>query len=103
VAHSLSAKKRVRQNARRRALNRARRSALRTKLRRCRELLAKGNLAEVEQVFPQTCQALDRAASRGTLHRNAAARRKSRLARRLNALKAQAASGPQPASTGAGA
>jgi small subunit ribosomal protein S20 len=91
VAHSLSAKKRIRQNVRRRALNRSRRSALRTKLRKCGDVLARGSAATAERTVHDTCQALDREANRGTLHRNAAARRKGRLARRLNALKQKAA------------
>lgn len=90
MAHSLSAKKRIRQNVRRRGLNRARRSTLRTKLRKCGDLLARGGADTAEGAIRETCQTLDREANRGTLHRNAAARRKSRLARRLNALKQKA-------------
>lgn len=91
MAHSLSSKKRIRQNVRRRAVNRARRSALRTKLRKSNEALARGTPEDAERVIRETCQTLDREASRRTLHRNAAARRKSRLARRLNATKQKAA------------
>lgn len=90
MAHSLSAKKRIRQNVRRRGLNRARRSTLRTKLRKCGDLLARGSADAAAGAIRETCQTLDREANRGTLHRNAAARRKSRLARRLNALKQKA-------------
>ncbi len=90
MAHSLSAKKRIRQNIRARRLNRARRSTLRTKLRTCTEVLARGSAETAEGVVRSTCQMLDREANRGTLHRNAAARRKSRLARRLNTLKKKA-------------
>ena len=91
MAHSLSSKKRNRQNVVRRTRNRARRSTLRTELRKCGEVLTHGAAADVENVVRETCQALDREANRGTLHRNAAARRKSRLARRLNAVKQKAA------------
>ena len=87
MAHSLSAKKRVRQNVRRRALNRARRSTLKGKLRKCSALLLRGKPEEAESACRETIRTLDRAANQRTLHRNAAARRKSRLARRLNALK----------------
>jgi len=90
VAHSLSAKKRIRQNVSRRGINRARRSTLRTKLRKCGDLLARGSADTAAGAIRETCQTLDREANRGTLHRNAAARRKSRLARRLNALKQKA-------------
>ena len=87
MAHSLSARKRGRQNIRRRTLNRARRAVLRKRLRTCREALADDNVETAEKTYRLACKALDREANRGTLHRNAAARRKSRLARRLNAMR----------------
>jgi len=87
VAHSLSAKKRTRQNTKRRALNRARRTGLKTKLRKCQDTFQRGSLPETEQACRTAFQTLDREANRRTIHRNAAARRKSRMARRLNALK----------------
>ena len=90
MAHSLSAKKRVRQNVKRRALNRARRSALKGKLRKCSDLLAHDKAEDAARVCRETVRTLDREANRRTLHRNAAARRKSRLARRLNALRQKA-------------
>jgi small subunit ribosomal protein S20 len=46
-----------------------------------------GSPAETEAYVRQACQMLDREANRGVLHRNAAARRKSRLVRRLNAAR----------------
>jgi len=91
MAHSLSAKKRVRQNEKRRARNRARRAQLKTKLRKCTEVLARGTGDAAATACREAGRALDRAAGARTIHRNAAARRKSRLARRLNALKAPAA------------
>lgn len=90
MAHSLSARKRDRQNARRRARNQARRSQLRTRLKQTRRVLAAGNPEAAEQSLRQACAALDRSAAQGLIHRNAAARRKSRLARRLNALRKKA-------------
>jgi small subunit ribosomal protein S20 len=92
VAHSLSAKKRFRQNVKRRALNRARTSALRTKLRKCRDLFVHGTVDQAEEACRIAFRALDREADRGTLHSNAAARRKSRMARRLNAMRQAVAS-----------
>lgn len=92
MAHSLSSQKRVRQNLRRRALNRSRRSALRTKLRKCNDLLSKGAVEQTETAVREAVRTLDREANRRTLHRNAAARCKSRLMRRLNALQAPAGS-----------
>ena len=91
MAHSLSAKKRNRQNVKRRALNRARSSSLKTRIRRCREALSSTDVDAAERLFREACKALDREADRGLIHRNAAARRKSRLARTLNVLKQESA------------
>ncbi len=96
MAHSLSAKKRIRQNTKRRLLNRGRRSALRTRLHKCADGFVHGTPQQVEQEVLAACQQLDREADRGTLHRNAAARRKSRLMKRLNALKQKTAAQPTP-------
>ncbi|MBU0637558.1 MAG: 30S ribosomal protein S20 [Planctomycetes bacterium] len=87
MAHSLSSKKRIRQNVKRRALNRSRASALKTRIRKCMDTLKTGDVEGTERAYREACRALDREANRNTLHRNAAARRKSRLARRINALK----------------
>lgn len=99
MAHSLSAKKRIRQNLKRRARNRARQSALKTRLRRCREELARGTFQSAEAAYRQACKLLDREANRGLLHPNAAARRKSRLARRLNQLKTKQPAAPTPSAS----
>lgn len=90
MAHSLSAKKRNRQNVRRRAINRTRRSVLKTSTRGFMDALAKSDAVRAESEFKNLCTVVDRAASRKTIHKNTAARRKSRLARRLNALKKSA-------------
>jgi small subunit ribosomal protein S20 len=96
VAHSLSAQKRIRQNLKHRTRNRARRAALRTQVRKCQEDLASGSSETAPGTFRTAVKALDQAASRGTIHPNTAARKKSRLARRLNALKTGAAPSPAP-------
>jgi small subunit ribosomal protein S20 len=90
VAHSLSSKKRIRQNIKRRGMNRSRRSALRTKLRKCSEVFLHGTVEEAEAAVRDASRTLDREASRRVLHPNAAARRKSRLVRRLRAMQAKA-------------
>ncbi|MBN2445781.1 MAG: 30S ribosomal protein S20 [Phycisphaerae bacterium] len=90
MAHSLSSHKRIRQNLKRRIRNRARKSVLKGRLRLCVEALAKRDTPTAEEAFRDVCRALDREAGRGLIHRNAAARRKSRLARKLNAQKAAA-------------
>lgn len=91
MAHSLSSKKRIRQNTKRRLVNRARRSALKSKLRDCQESFLHGSTADQEKLVLTAIQCLDRDANRGTLHANAAARRKSRLLRKLNTLRQKAA------------
>ena len=86
MAHSLSAKKRHRQNVTQRALNRSRRTSLNSVVRKFSEELHKGNAADAQSAFKLFCQAVDHAAEQGTIHKNTAARRKSRMARRVNAL-----------------
>ncbi len=91
MAHSLSAKKRIRQNQKRRMLNRSRRSTLRSRLRRCQDLFLHGSVEDTEQAVRAAIRYLDRESDRRLLHRNAAARQKSRLMRKLNEMKAKTA------------
>ncbi len=87
MANHLSALKRARQTETRTQHNRSNTSRLRSALRDLREALAKGDKAAAEQVFRKTVSALDKAVQKGVLHDNTAARYKSRLSARLNALK----------------
>jgi len=96
VAHSLSAKKRVRQNTRRKTLNRSRRSQVKTQIKRLEVTFSEGNVAAAEEQFRATVQKLDKAGATSTMHKKTAARKKSRLAKKLQALKAKLAAGPQP-------
>ncbi|MBP7051396.1 MAG: 30S ribosomal protein S20 [Phycisphaerae bacterium] len=89
MAHSLSAKKRVRQNATRRTLNRARKSQVKTQMKRFETTLDEGNLAAAQDQFKLLTKKLDKVASTSTIHKKTAARKKSRMAKRLNALKAK--------------
>jgi small subunit ribosomal protein S20 len=86
MPHSLSAKKRVRQNERRRARNRTIRSRLRTARRACEKALDEGNLDAARARFRRCEQLMHRAAANGPLHRNTAGRTIARLHRRLAAL-----------------
>lgn len=79
--------KRVRVSAKKAARNRPIRSMTRTVVARAEDALAAGSAESVETV-QRALRQLDRAASKGVLHRNNAARRKSRLQRKLNALQA---------------
>lgn len=84
MAHSLSAKKRIRQNAKSRALNRWRKRRFREPMREYRELLLHGTVEQAESKLQELYKVFDQVAAKGTIHRNAAARYKSRMAKRLN-------------------
>jgi small subunit ribosomal protein S20 len=83
-----SAKKQARSGVRRALRNRAVRSEVKTKVVKARRTLVGGPVAESERfaIALEAIQALDRAASKGVLHRNNAGRRKSRLAKQLAKL-----------------
>jgi small subunit ribosomal protein S20 len=87
VAHSLSAKKRVRQNAKQRTINRARKSMLKTFTKRFLTAIDDGNLDKAQQEYTLLTKKLDQIASTSTMHKNTASRIKSRMAKRLNSLK----------------
>ena len=61
--------------------------------------IASGDFDKAQAEFRKTSRWLDKVASKGTIHKNTAARRRSRLARRLNAAKATAAAAPAGAGT----
>jgi small subunit ribosomal protein S20 len=92
VAHSLSAKKRVRQDAKRRTINRARKSQVKTQIKRFETALDQGNVEAAGEQFRLVVKKLDKVASTRTIHKKTAARKKSRLAKRLNSLKARQSS-----------
>ena len=87
MANHFSALKRARQTERRTARNRGNTSRLRSALRDMREALTKGEKSAATQAYSKTASALDKAIQKGVLHKNTAARYKSRLNARLNALK----------------
>ena len=79
-----SAEKRVRQNEKRRDVNRSNRTALRTSIKKLRAALAGNDPAALNKLLPETISKIDKAVQKGVLHRNAAARYKSRLTTRVN-------------------
>lgn len=91
MAHSLSAKKRVRQNAKRSRINRARKSQIKTQIKRFEQALSGGDVEAASQQYRLVARKLDEVASTSTMHKNTAARKKSRLAKKLNSLKAKKA------------
>lgn len=87
MPNTVSAKKRHRQNVDRRTRNRAIKSTLKTQMKKVETAVEAGNLDGAEQEFRVAARRLDRAGARNIIHRNAAARQKSRLQRLLKAAK----------------
>ena len=79
------AKKRVKQSERRRERNRARLSNLKSETRKLKDKLGAGDSEGAQTQYKTVVKKLDQVAAKGTLHKNTAARRKSRLAKRVNA------------------
>jgi small subunit ribosomal protein S20 len=84
MANNTSAEKRNDQNIVRRERNRARLSELRTQIKKVRTAVSDGDVDTARALLPATLGLIDRTASKGTIHRNAADRRKSRLERLVN-------------------
>jgi len=82
LANTRSAKKRMRQGSKRRLRNRAVQSRARSHLRLARKSVEDGD-PKTEEAVRKAVSELDRAASKGVIHRNNAARRKGRLMKKL--------------------
>lgn len=87
MAHSLQAKKRARQNVKSRTINRARKSQVKTQIKHFEEALEKGDVAAATEQLRLVTKKMDKTASTSTMHKKTAARKKSRLTKKLNALK----------------
>lgn len=86
MANIKSAVKRARTSAARHIANVAAKSALKTSVRKAEATLAGGDVDAARAALVSASRTLDSAASRGKIHKNKAARKKSRLAKRLNGL-----------------
>ncbi|MFU8818437.1 MAG: 30S ribosomal protein S20 [Desulfurivibrio sp.] len=86
MANHKSAMKRNRQNVARRERNRANRTKIKTLVRRVNEAASGDSPEQAREALQVAVPMLDRAANKGVIHRNTAARRVSRLSRRVNAL-----------------
>ena len=86
MANTKSAIKRMRQNPKRRLRNRLHTSRARTLIKQARTAIHEGEVEEAREVTMQAIRALDKAAEKGVIHKNNAARRKSRLMKSLNKL-----------------
>ncbi len=85
MAHSRSAKKRIRQNIKHRARNRWRLRTMRAAIKEFHQALAHGTVEEAQKALHAAQKAIDRTAQKGVIHRNQAARRMSRLSAKLAA------------------
>lgn len=83
-----SSKKRVRQNEKRRAINRSNRSSLRTQVKKLRTALSASDKTQSQELLNPTVSSIDKAVNKGLLHKNTAARYKSRLTGHVNTLAA---------------
>ena len=86
MANIKSQIKRIRTNEKRRLRNKAVKSELKTYVRRTREAIAGGDKAAAESALQIASRKLDKAVSKGVIHKNQAANRKSALAKKVAAL-----------------
>jgi small subunit ribosomal protein S20 len=84
LANTKSAIKQIRSSARKQERNRVFRSRARTLINKTRRLIAEGRIEEAREEAQLAIVALDKAAQKGIIHKNKAARSKSRLMKRLN-------------------
>ena len=96
MPHTRSAKKNLRKNERRRLRNRSVKSTIKTQLKKVMATASEGTLEQLRAEVSLAAKKLDKAAAKQVIHRNLAARKKSQLARLLNAKKAAGAA-PAPA------
>ncbi|MET9292696.1 30S ribosomal protein S20 [Streptomyces sp. NPDC003077] len=88
MANIKSQMKRIKTNEKARQRNKAVKSALKTAIRRTREAVEAGDLQKATVAVAEASKKLDKAVSKGVIHKNAAANKKSALAKKVDALKA---------------
>ena len=86
MANKKSSKKDLRRTAKRRVANQQVKSALKTYVKKVRTAVSSGNDAVTKENLVQAVRALDKAVQRGIIHKNQAARRKSRITKAANAI-----------------
>jgi len=86
MANTAQARKRARQSVARNKHNASLRSMLRTSIKRVRQAIAAGDQAAANEVFRKTSSVIDRVADKNIIHKNKAARHKSRLAAAIKAI-----------------
>ena len=90
MAHSLSAKKRIRQAEKHRGRNRWRKDQAKGAVKSLEQALHSGKKQDAAAKFKDMQKTLDKVAAKGTIHKNAVARKKSRMAKRVNKMAASA-------------
>ncbi len=85
MAHSLSAKKRIRQNAKQNSRNRRRKQQIKDAVREFEDALLNNKTEDAAELLKTIYKRLDKTAARGTIHKSTAARKKAKLAKRLSA------------------
>lgn len=86
MANHKSAEKRVRQNVKRNEINRSNRSKLRTQIKKLRSALTSTDKKQSTELLNPTVSVIDKAVNKGLIHRNTAARYKSRLTKHVSEL-----------------
>ena len=86
MANTAQARKRVRQAEKNRTHNASRRSMMRTLVRKTLTAIASGDQAAAKDIFSKTSSILDKAAKTGLIHKNKAARHKSRLSQKIKTM-----------------
>lgn len=99
MAHSISAEKRNRQSQARQARNRWSKRRVHTAVKSFDEAVLHSDKGKSAEAFQTAVSTLDRVAAKGAIHPNKAARKKSRMAKKLNALKTGAKSHAAPGKT----
>ena len=86
MANIKSQKKRIKTNEKARMRNRAYRAELKTSVRRVREAVAAGDKEAAQAAANKSCRLMDKAASKGIIHKNQAANRKSGVQALVNKM-----------------
>ena len=94
MPNTKSAKKRLRQDLEQRERNRAVKSSVKTQIKKVISALRDGKIGVAETEFRAAASHLDRAAGKGVIHKNQAARRKSTMTKRLLTKRAETAKAP---------
>jgi small subunit ribosomal protein S20 len=86
MANTKSAKKRMKQDARKHTANQSRKNRMKTETKKIETMIEQGDRDAVAQQLPVVFKAIDKAAKQNVIHKNTAARKKSSIARKANTV-----------------